>query len=97
MGWVTSEGFSALPNLMTAVALIAAMSLVSTLPYWSMKEVHFFKRHALTTLLGAIGLMTILFREPENTLFLIGIVYLLSGPTIWLFKRKKKLREEAAA
>jgi len=89
LGYVQG-GLAQHPNLIMILTAIAALAMVSVIPYWSMKELGLFKRHTFWTLFGLIVLMSLIFREPEKSLFFIGVVYLFSGPVVWFVRRKSK-------
>lgn len=95
MGWVTPTGISSFPNLITLLTLLCALMMVSTVPYWAMKDVELLRKHTFGTLFFAIIGLAILIREPQRALFFIGQIYLLTGPVIW-FLRKRSSRRHAA-
>lgn len=72
--WVVAGGVTTLGLLM-----------VSAIPYRSFKEVDV--RHPFGTLVLAVVALTLVVTEPAVTLFSIGIVYTVSGPAEWLWRR----------
>ena len=92
MGWVTQAGTASSPNLVTILTLICAFMMVSTVPYWAMKDVELMRKHAFSTLFLAIICLAILIREPQRALFFIGQTYLIAGPVIWFFQKRSSNR-----
>lgn len=86
--WVTSTGIAVCPNAVTVLTLVVALLMVSTVPYWAAKDVDVFRRHKFSTLVLAIIFLTIVFREPQRTLFIVGMVYIVANPIRWVLKRK---------
>jgi CDP-diacylglycerol--serine O-phosphatidyltransferase len=69
--------------------------MVSNIKYFSLKDPDLFKRQPFMMLVGAIMIMILIVAKPEIMLFAIGMVYLVSGPLGYLFKRKQRERTEA--
>jgi CDP-diacylglycerol--serine O-phosphatidyltransferase len=72
--WVVAGGMALLGLLM-----------VSSIPYRSLKELDL--RHGFGTLVLAVVALVLVIQEPSVSLFTIGIVYGLSGPIEWLWRR----------
>ncbi|NRA08200.1 MAG: CDP-diacylglycerol--serine O-phosphatidyltransferase [Myxococcales bacterium] len=86
----------AVPEVMVALGVVGlGLLMVSPIPYRSGKEMDL--RHSYGTLVLVVIALLLIVQEPAVTLFLIGIVYLLSGPVDWLWRRStgKGLEEVA--
>ncbi len=59
--------------------------MVSPIPYRSGKELDL--RHSYGTLVLVVIALTLIVQEPSVTLFVIGVVYALSGPVDWVVRR----------
>ena len=94
IGWVTSTGITTCPNLILLLTLVVALLMVSTAPYWAAKEFQLFRRHAFSTLFLAIIFLVIIIREPQRTLFVMGMLYLMSGPVVWLVRSRGDKEED---
>jgi CDP-diacylglycerol---serine O-phosphatidyltransferase len=94
LGFVTEAGTASAPNLLMALTLLAGLLMVSTVRYWAFKDIDFFRKHTAGTLVFAIIILAILFREPERSLFLLTILYMLSGPALWVLRRKSEKNGE---
>ena len=69
--------------LFTAIAVgtyVTALLMVSTVRYWSFKEIDFARRHPAPTLLVVVLGVMIVATNHELFLFLIAVGYALSGP-----------------
>jgi CDP-diacylglycerol--serine O-phosphatidyltransferase len=66
---------------------VAALGLlmVSPIPYRSGKELDL--RHSFGTLVMAVIALALIIQEPSVTLFVIGVVYTLSGPFDWVVRK----------
>jgi CDP-diacylglycerol--serine O-phosphatidyltransferase len=70
--------------------------MVSTIKYYSFKQVELFKKMKFNMLVIVVLLFIVIAAEPSITCFLIMLCYVLSGPFITMWLRKKR-RSEAAA
>ena len=86
--WITDSGTASLPTFFLLVTLVVSVFMISTVPFWAMKDVEFFKKHAFGTLFFFIIFMVILVREPERTLFIVGMIYFARGPFLWILRRR---------
>ncbi len=66
------------------VALLGLL-MVSPIPYRSGKELDL--RHSYGTLVLVVIALALVVQEPSVTLFVIGVVYTLSGPVDWVYRR----------
>jgi CDP-diacylglycerol--serine O-phosphatidyltransferase len=71
--WVVAGGVATLGLLM-----------VSGIPYRSGKQMDL--RHSFGTLVLVVVALALIVQEPSVTLFVIGIVYVLSGPVEWVWR-----------
>lgn len=60
--------------------------MVSTLPYYSFKEVEFVRSKPLPVLVSAIVLVTIIAVSPGTMLFLLNFIFVMAGPVTYLYK-----------
>ncbi len=81
---------------MVVLVFLLAFLMISNIPYISFKDPELFKRQPFRMLVMAIMLLIIIVARPEIMLFLIGMVYLASGPVnYYLTRRKKRMHEQA--
>jgi CDP-diacylglycerol--serine O-phosphatidyltransferase len=82
-----------IPVLLTIYCL--AFLMVSTVRYYSFKELHIGRRKPFNTLIILILLIFIFGSEPQIMLFASCLAYVLSGPTSFLFvlMKRRKLRQ----
>jgi len=66
------------------VALLGLL-MVSPIPYRSGKELDL--RHSFGTLVMVVIALALIVQEPSVTLFVIGVVYALSGPFDWMVRK----------
>jgi CDP-diacylglycerol--serine O-phosphatidyltransferase len=82
----------------TILIMIYALSflMVSTIKYYSFKQVELFKKMKFNMLVVVVLLFIVIASEPSIACFVIMLCYILSGPftTLWL---RKKAQGEAAA
>ena len=74
--WVIAGGMATLGLLM-----------VSSIPYRSSKEIDV--RHSYGTLVFVVVALAFVVAEPSVSLFIIGIVYVLSAPLEWIWRKLK--------
>jgi CDP-diacylglycerol--serine O-phosphatidyltransferase len=70
--------------------------MVSTIKYYSFKQVELFKKMKFNMLVIVVLLFIVIAAEPSITCFLIMLCYVLSGPFITMWLRKKRQSEAAA-
>lgn len=77
------------------LVFLLAYLMVSNVKYLSLKDPDMFKRQPFMMLVAAIMILIVIVAKPEIVLFIIGMVYMVSGPVGHLFgRRQKKLAEE---
>jgi CDP-diacylglycerol--serine O-phosphatidyltransferase len=80
-----------------AVTVIAALLMVSRLRYFSFKSGG--PRSDRMPFLGIIIVLAVLVAiaiDPPSVLLTIGVLYALSGPAYWLWRKARKLPPEGA-
>lgn len=71
-----------------------ALLMVSTIPYRSFKEVDL--RHSYHTLVLAVLVLAVIVQEPQVWLFVLGLLFVASGPMEWVWRRTTgRVLEEA--
>jgi CDP-diacylglycerol--serine O-phosphatidyltransferase len=73
--------------------------MVSSIPYFSLKNNDIRKRHPVWMLVSGLVLITLIIAERQIMFFTIVLMYTLSGPLLWCFnalKHRRELRREAA-
>jgi CDP-diacylglycerol--serine O-phosphatidyltransferase len=66
---------------------ILGLLMVSSIPYRSSKEVDV--RHSYGTLVVVVVALAMVVAEPSVSLFFIGLVYVVSGPAEWVWRKWK--------
>jgi CDP-diacylglycerol--serine O-phosphatidyltransferase len=77
--------FSVPAGFVAAGTAILGLLMVTAIPYRSFKEVDL--RHSFGTLVLIVFAIALIINEPSVTLFVIGLVYCVSGPVEWLWRR----------
>lgn len=72
------------------LVFLLAFLMVSNIKYFSLKDPDLFKRQPFMMLVLAIISLIIIVAQPEIMLFIIGMLYLVSGPVAYLFNRRKQ-------
>lgn len=75
---------------MVFLVFLLAFLMISNIPYFSFKDPELFKRQPFRMLVLAIMLLIIIVARPEIMLFLIGMIYMASGPVMYYHHRRKK-------
>lgn len=83
------------PVLLTVYALAALM--VSSVRYWSFKEIQFHRRQPFWVFMAAIVLLNLFIAEPQIFLFAGATLFALSSPAYWVFSRARKLAAQQRA
>ena len=71
-----------------------AVLMVSSFPYFSLKNSDLRKRHPFWMLVSGIILITLVIAEPQIMFFMIFLLYTLSGPLLWCLTTNKRRREK---
>lgn len=70
-----------------------AVLMVSSFPYFSLKNSDLRKRLPFWMLVSGVILITLFIAEPQIMFFTVFLSYTLSGPLLWCFTRLKHRRE----
>jgi CDP-diacylglycerol--serine O-phosphatidyltransferase len=75
------------------ITIICAAFMVSTMKFHSQKELNIGRKKPFWILVGIVLFLAVFITHPEVTLFVMGILYLISGPAEALYDRviKKKI------
>lgn len=73
---------------------VLSFLMVSNIPYQSFKDMEVVRRKPFQTLVLSVLLLVVILANPPVTLFLLSLVYVLSGP-VGLFRRLLLRREPA--
>ena len=84
---VSSSTASTVPLLFATYVL--GFLMVSTVPYYSFKDVEVIKGKVLLTLFVVIVCVSIIAIKPGMMLFLLLLTYLISGPVVYVMQRRK--------
>jgi CDP-diacylglycerol---serine O-phosphatidyltransferase len=76
------------PSLLIMTFLLGFL-MVSTIPFFSFKEVEVVKAKPIPVLFGVILLVTVVAVEPEPMLFGMVTTYVISGPVGYLWRRSR--------
>lgn len=80
------------PYMMIFVVILSLL-MVSNIKYYSGKDMKLFARMPFMTFLIVIGILLIIYYQPEVMLFVIVVCYAISGPFWWIFKFMQKIRQ----
>jgi CDP-diacylglycerol--serine O-phosphatidyltransferase len=73
-------------GLAPGMVIAAALLMVSTIPYPSLKQSGVLRPRSWGSWLGWAGLGAVLLRYPQNASFLLFFAYILLGPVGWVIK-----------
>ena len=68
------------PFLGLLITFVMALLMVSRVRYFSFKEYGFLKTHAFSSMISALLVFVLILSQPVVFGFLLGAIYLLSGP-----------------
>jgi CDP-diacylglycerol--serine O-phosphatidyltransferase len=92
LGWLGLE--PPLPRMVGAAVTAGfaglALLMVSSLPYFSLKGSRLAGRHPFPVLVGAIVGLVVILLHHEPVLFGLGLLYILSGPGLWLMEYRAR-------
>ena len=88
------EGFPSKHLTLLLVIYGLAVLMVSSFPYFSLKNSDLRKRHPFWMLVSGIILITLVIAEPQIMFFMIFLLYTLSGPLLWCLTKNKRRREK---
>jgi CDP-diacylglycerol--serine O-phosphatidyltransferase len=76
-------------SLLAAGFVALALLMVSPVPYPSWKSIPIMRRHQFSSLMGVVLTLLLVLVNGEPALFLLALMYLGSGPTLyWLIRRQ---------
>jgi len=79
---------------MVILVFVLAFLLISNIEYVSLKDPDLFKRQPFTILVGAIIVLVVIAAQPKIMLFMIGILYMASGPVVYGLAWRKRRTEK---
>lgn len=84
---------------MLAVMILLAFLMISSVKYYSFKDLNYFTRKPFMTLVLSVLLFLIIIMEPQLVLFVLALSYAVSGPisTIVRTFRKRSIEEQEEA
>ncbi|MGH7898522.1 MAG: CDP-diacylglycerol--serine O-phosphatidyltransferase [Candidatus Binatia bacterium] len=71
--------------------------MVSEVPYYSFKDVHWQRRQPFWLLIALIVIIKLVIAQPQVFLFSAISLYIASGPIWWIARRSRRLRRVAGA
>ncbi len=77
---------SAMPILLLILLYSLAFLMVSTIKYYSFKKMKLFKKNNFNSLVTVVLILIFIAAQPSIALFMIGTVYLASGPFAVLYR-----------
>jgi CDP-diacylglycerol--serine O-phosphatidyltransferase len=92
---LSSTATSSIPLLV--VTFLLGFFMISTIPYYSFKDIEGFKAKPLPVLFGILVLVTIIAMHPGMVLFALLLVYVLAGPVTYLILRLRGASESQEA
>ncbi|MEO8464264.1 MAG: CDP-diacylglycerol--serine O-phosphatidyltransferase [Gammaproteobacteria bacterium] len=93
MAWLTSHyGIDGLKALVAGVTVtaISALLMMSRFAYLSFKDISPGRRVRFANLLLIPLVLMIIAIEPQLTVFALFLAYALSGPAVWLWRRRRR-------
>ncbi|HZS31874.1 MAG TPA: CDP-diacylglycerol--serine O-phosphatidyltransferase [Methylomirabilota bacterium] len=76
--------------LLACATYLLAFLMISSVRYYSFKDLNLAKRHPFGVLLVVALGMLMVFQHPQTFLFLLFSVYALSGPARWVLLRRRE-------
>ena len=86
-----------LPFILLLLIYSLAGLMVSEVPYYSFKDIHWQSRQPFWLLIAIIVAFKLVIAQPQIALFSVISLYLLSGPVWWLVRRTRRLRRVSHA
>lgn len=85
-------GEGTFPHVSILVGMIAlALLMVSSIKFYSFKDLHFLTREPFMTVVLAVILMIIVLAEPQIMIFTFAASYAVSGPIWWILRMLRRL------
>jgi CDP-diacylglycerol--serine O-phosphatidyltransferase len=80
------------PHVSILVGVMAlALLMVSSIKFYSFKDLHFLTREPFMTVVLAVILMIIVVAEPQIMIFTFAVSYAVSGPVWWILRMARRL------
>lgn len=80
------------PHISILIGMIAlALLMVSSIKFYSFKDLHFLTREPFMTVVFAVILMIIVLAEPQIMIFTFAVSYAISGPIWGILKLTRRL------
>ena len=86
---------SAYPVVILVLLYILSFLMVSTIKYNSFKKPELFRRTNWNALVGAVLILGFIAAQPSIALFLCGVVYISSGPIMYV-RQYRKIKQKKA-
>jgi CDP-diacylglycerol---serine O-phosphatidyltransferase len=86
--WITSTP-SELVWVVWALTVYAGVSMVTNSPFYSFKDVNFKRRVPFIFAAAVVGAMLLISADPASVLFVLFVVYGLSGHVLWLWRKAR--------
>jgi CDP-diacylglycerol--serine O-phosphatidyltransferase len=84
------EVVSTMRWLACIITLFAGITMVSNVPFYSFKDINFRRSVPFWAILLVVLAVTLISSHPPTVLFLLFVVYSLSGYAVWVWNRRKK-------
>jgi len=85
-------GEGTFPHLAILAGMIAlSLLMVSSIKFYSFKDLHFLTREPFMTVVLAVILMIIVLAEPQVMIFTFAVSYAVSGPVWWVLRMMRRL------
>jgi CDP-diacylglycerol--serine O-phosphatidyltransferase len=101
MIWLATsyDGFNGLAALVAGVTItgVTGLLMMSRFAYVSFKDVNPGRRVRFAPLLLIPLVIIVIALEPPVTIFALFVIYAASGPTAWLWHRRRSKRPESVA
>jgi CDP-diacylglycerol--serine O-phosphatidyltransferase len=82
-------------TLLMVEIYVLSFLMVSTIQFFSIKDLDFFRRKSFNTLVAALLLFVVVAAKPQVMLFLLGICYVACGPIYYVLRKRKPAAEGA--
>lgn len=96
MGWSYEVDGAAIAALVAVLTIIVASLMVSTIRYSSFKSIDFKGKVPFFTVVIAVFIIAAIALEPPEMLFILFMLYIISGPvlTLWYLRRVRKQKNK---
>ncbi|MCB1672185.1 MAG: CDP-diacylglycerol--serine O-phosphatidyltransferase [Gammaproteobacteria bacterium] len=78
---------------LAGVTVLAGLLMVSNYRYFSFKEMHFKGTVPYVVFLMVVVLLVLVAQNPHETLLVMCVLYVLSGPILWIYRRQGRAPE----